>query len=86
MVFLNHIIEFINDIENFTKDTLEESFLKDRKLQSALIRSIEIIGEAVKNIPLEFRKKYPNIEWIKITGMRDKLMHHYVKVYLDRTL
>ena len=83
LVFIEHIIEFIADIEDFTKGVSKEEFMKDKKLQSAVIRNIEVIGEAVKNIPFIFRKKYPNIEWIKIAGMRDKLMHHYFGVNLE---
>lgn len=57
--------------------------MKDKKLQSALIRTIEVIREAVKNIPSEFRNKYSFIAWAKIAGMRDKLMHHYLGVNLE---
>ncbi|MDP4039908.1 MAG: DUF86 domain-containing protein [Candidatus Pacearchaeota archaeon] len=83
LIFLRHIIDSIKDIEEFTKGIAKSDFLKDKKLQNALIRSIEVIGEAVKNIPDNFRRRYPHIEWIKIAGMRDKLMHHYFGVNLE---
>lgn len=83
LIFLEHIIESINDIESFIKGVKKAEFFKDKKLQNALIRSIEVIGEAVKNISFSFRNKYLNIEWAKIAGMRDKLMHHYFGVNLE---
>ena len=51
-------------------------------LQKALFRSLEVIGEATKNIAFSFRQKYPAIEWREIAGMRDKLIHHYFDVDL----
>jgi uncharacterized protein with HEPN domain len=56
--------------------------LKDRKTQDAVIRNLEIIGEAVKNLPAELTDKYPEIPWKNIAGMRDRLIHHYFGVNL----
>lgn len=82
-VFIEHILENINDIEEFSFG-LDKKQLEGNKLNNkAIIRSLEIIGEAVKNIPDHFRNKYPNIEWNKITGMRDKLIHHYFGLNFD---
>jgi uncharacterized protein with HEPN domain len=82
-IFLNHIIESINNIENFIQNINKEKFNLDIKLQDAVIRRIEIIGEAVKNLPKSFTEEYSEIPWIKIAGMRDKLMHHYFGVDMN---
>ncbi|RLC46063.1 MAG: hypothetical protein DRH57_06800 [Candidatus Cloacimonadota bacterium] len=54
-----------------------EEFLQNIKTQDAVVRNIEIIGEAVKNISAAIREKYNNIEWRDISGIRDKIIHHY---------
>lgn len=58
-------------------------FLRDMKTQDAVVRNLEIIGEAVKNIPSGVRLKYPQIPWKNIAGLRDRLIHHYFGVNLD---
>ena len=81
--FIDHIEESIKNIEEYTKEVNKENFLKDKKLQDAVVRRLEVIGEAVRNIPLEFRAKYPEIKWKKIAGMRDFLIHEYFGVDLE---
>ena len=80
LIFIRHVLENIEDIEEFsgglTKNALEQNKLKKK----AIIRSLEVIGEAVKNIPSSFKNKYPLVEWVKIAGLRDKLIHHYFGV------
>jgi len=83
LIFVQHILDSIEKIERFTKGVTKNKFLKDEKLQDAVVRRIEVIGEAVKNIPSIFRTKYPNIPWSNIAGMRDKLMHHYFGINLE---
>lgn len=83
LIFISHIEESINNIENFIKNISEEKFLKDKLRQSAVVREIEIIGEATKNLPEEFTKKYTNIPWKDIAGMRDKIIHHYFGLDLE---
>ncbi|MBS3126723.1 DUF86 domain-containing protein [Candidatus Woesearchaeota archaeon] len=83
-VFIEHMSNSIKNIEQFVKGVSKDKFEKDIEKQYAVIRAIEIIGEAVKNISPAFRKKYPKIPWAKIAGMRDRLIHHYFGVRLDR--
>ncbi len=82
-MFLLHILECIEAIEEYTQDMNREAFMEDRKTQDAVLRKLEIIGEAVKNIPHEFREKYPEIPWKQIAGTRDVLIHEYFGVDLE---
>jgi uncharacterized protein with HEPN domain len=83
IIFVEHIIENIEDIENFTENVEKEDFLENKEKQNAIIRSLEIIGEAVKNISPKLKTKYKNIPWKEIAGTRDKITHHYFGVDLE---
>ncbi len=82
-IYLNDILEAINLIESSTKKISGKEFNHNRDIQDATIRRVEIIGEAVKQIPSDFRKKYPSIEWKKIAGTRDVLIHAYSGIKMD---
>lgn len=72
-------------VEKYAKGVSQAEFSKNRALQDAIIRRLEIIGEAVKNLPDSFRTKNPEIPWKKIAGMRDVLIHEYFDVDLILT-
>jgi len=84
LVFIKHIRDSIYEIESFIEAVSKKRFLHEKLIQNAIIRSIEVIGEAVKNLPIGFRKKYTEVSWSKIAGMRDKMIHHYFGVDLDK--
>src|SRR3989344_5850578 len=83
LVFINHLLENIEDIAQFSEGLTKDKFLGDKLRQKAIVRSIEIIGEAVKNISRKVQDKYPEIEWKDIVGTRDKKIHHYFGVDLN---
>ena len=84
LVYLQDIIEAINSIESFSKHMTLRKLEKDDLRQSAIIRKLEIIGEAVKRMSPSLREKHPQIEWRKIAGARDILIHAYSGVKLSR--
>ena len=81
--YLNDILQSIADSRLFISGMSYDRFCADRKTVNAVVRSLEIIGEATKNIPADIRAKNPELPWIEIAGMRDKLIHEYFGVDLE---
>jgi len=81
--FLSDIPEAIRRMAAYTAGMTYEAFLADTKTQDAVIRNLEIIGEATKNLSEGLRARYPPIPWKNMAGVRDRLIHHYFGVNLD---
>lgn len=83
-VFLRDILESIEYIEEDTKNIKKKDFLGSRTTQDLVFRRLEIIGEAVKYLPEEFKDEHRNIPWRKIASLRDVLIHEYFGVDTQR--
>ena len=81
-LYLSNIQECIERIEEYTKGGKEE-FMATKIIQDAVIRNFEIIGEATKRLSPELRSKYSDVPWQQIAGLRDVLIHDYLKVNLN---
>ena len=78
--FLKHISDECAYLLSVNKDLSKADFLDDETLKRAVVRSLEIIGEATKKIPADFKVKYSSIQWKNMAGMRDRLIHDYIGV------
>ena len=78
--FLRHISDECNYLLSVNKDLSKDDFLDDETLKRAVVRSLEIIGEATKKIPADFKVKWSSIQWKNMAGMRDRLIHDYIGV------
>lgn len=76
-LFLSDILQSCNKIIKFTEFMSMDNFLRDEKTFDAVMRNLEIIGEAVKRLPDDFRIGHPEIEWKKMAGLRDIVIHEY---------
>ncbi len=74
------ILEAIARIRKYTRGLTYEAFLKNTLVQDAVVRNLEIVGEAAKGLSADFRKRHAKIAWKDIAGMRDRLVHHYTGV------
>jgi len=84
-VFIDHILECIELVEDYLNRKSIEDFMASTQLQDAVIRRIEIIGEATKNLPQDFKDRHPDIPWKEMAGMRDIIVHEYFGVDLKLT-
>jgi len=82
-IFLQHILESIEKIEEYAKNVTEKEFFDDYEKQDAIVKRLEIIGEAVKNLPDSLKNKHPNVPWKNIAGTRDILIHEYFGIDTD---
>lgn len=81
--YLEHILNETRYLIGHSQGLRKEAFLRDDTLKRAFVRSLEIIGEAAKQIPDDVRQKYPCVEWRAMSGMRDRLIHAYFGVDYD---
>ncbi len=79
-LYLDDILEAISWIRQYVKGIDAESFASDRKTQDAVIRNLEVIGEAARNIPEELRERSSGVDWKKIVGLRNILSHAYFAI------
>lgn len=82
-VYLQDILESIAHIQRFLEGVSEDDFYKNVEKQDAVLRRLEIIGEAVKHLPDEIRENHPDTPWRQIAGMRDIIIHEYFGVTLE---
>lgn len=80
LLYLEDILKSAAKVQRYTDGMSFEDFLADERTLDAVVRNLEIIGEAAKNVPEKVRLRYPEIEWRKIAGLRDILSHTYFKV------
>ncbi|NDA64598.1 MAG: DUF86 domain-containing protein [Chitinophagia bacterium] len=78
--FLKHIADECNYLLSVSKELSKDNFLDDETLKRAVVRSLEIIGEATKKIPADCKVKWSSIQWKNMAGMRDRLIHDYIGV------
>lgn len=79
-LYVEDIMDSITKIEKYIKGISSQDFIKDTKTIDAIIRNLEVIGEASKNIPETVKAKYPDIPWKEIKGLRNKITHEYFGV------
>lgn len=84
-LFIEDILESIRLIEDYIGNISKEDFGINQELRDSVTRRLEIIGEAVRNIPNNFRERYPEVPWRKIAGLRDIIIHAYFNIDLDIT-
>ncbi len=82
-LYIKDILEYMERAEQYLESLSYDEFMDDVKTRDAVIRCVEVIGEATKNVPEELRKAYPDIPWRDMSGMRDKTIHGYFQVDLE---
>lgn len=82
-LLLNDICQAIDRIEQYIENLSFDAFSKDQKSVDAVVRNLEIIGEAANRLPDEFKEKYSEIEWYKVVGLRHRIVHEYFGIDLE---
>ena len=78
-VSLQDVLQAISDVEEFSAPMTLEQFRNDKKTVHAVVRNLEVIGEAIKRVPPQVRDRHPGVPWQRIAGLRDILIHHYFR-------
>ncbi len=82
-VFLQDVLEAIDNVAEFVGPLTRDQFQADKKTLHAVVRNLEVIGEAIKQVPPEIRDRHPQVPWQRIAGLRDILIHHYFGIDID---
>ena len=82
-LLLNDIIESIDKVEQYTEGMSFDSFSNDQKSIDAVVRNLEIIGEAANRLPDDFKEKHSSVEWHKVVGLRNRIIHEYFGIDLQ---
>jgi uncharacterized protein with HEPN domain len=82
-VYLEDILEAAGAAREFVTGMGKDELNKDRRTRDAVVRNLEIIGEAVKKLPPQTKRSHPEVEWKKIAGLRDILVHDYFGIDMD---
>ena len=82
VAFLIHMLDEVRFLRSRSAGLEYNDLIEDQVLQRAFVRSLEVLGEAAKNVSADFKKAYPEVDWKRIAGLRDKLIHHYFGVDL----
>lgn len=81
--YLGDICEAMDRIVEYTAGLTRDQFMRDTKTQDAVVRNLEVVGEATKALPTDWRNRYPGIPWKGLAGVRDKMIHHYFGLNYD---
>ena len=79
-LYIDHILQSVNNILDYTKNLSKQDFSKNKMVQDAVIRNFEIIGEATKKVSEDYKQVHFEVPWKAMSGMRDKLIHDYIGV------
>ena len=81
--YLKHMLDAVAKIEGYTRGVEREAFMSNAMIQDAVVRNLEIVGEATKKLSSETRQLYPEIPWSQVAGTRDRLIHAYFDLDLN---